>query len=53
MNEDLLREPLRVINIGLKGFFRDLKNRETPVVQVDWGSPISDGGRKHRTGSGG
>lgn len=45
MKEDLLREPLRVINIGLEGFFRDLRNRETPVVQVDW-SPPAGGNRR-------
>ncbi len=45
MNKNLLREPLQVINVGLDGFFRDLKKRETPAVHVDW-SPPAGGNRK-------
>ncbi len=47
MKKDLLREPLQVINIGLEGFFRDLKKRGTPAIHVDW-SPPAGGNRKMR-----
>lgn len=35
----LLAGPLRVINIGLAGFARDLAANGAPVVQVDWSPP--------------
>jgi FdrA protein len=47
MKKDLLREPLQVINVGLEGFFRDLKKRGTPAVHVEW-SPPAGGNRKMR-----
>jgi hypothetical protein len=35
----LLTGPVRVVNIGLPGFARDLAANGTPVVQVDWAPP--------------
>src|SRR2546425_7343569 len=35
----LLAGPLRVVNIGLAGFGRDLALNSVPVVQVDWRPP--------------
>ncbi len=47
MSKNLLRDPLQVINIGLEGFFLDLKKRGTPAVHVEW-SPPAGGNRKMR-----
>lgn len=35
----LLEEPLKVVNIGLEGFARDLKQQGVEVIQVDWAPP--------------
>ena len=35
----LLAGPLRVVNVGLSGFARDLAANAVPVVQVDWRPP--------------
>ncbi len=37
--DDLLRSPLRVVNVGLEAFARDLEARGVDVVQVDWTPP--------------
>ena len=37
----LLQSEVRVINIGLREFARDLENRKTPVVHVDWSPPAA------------
>ncbi|MFQ5775062.1 MAG: hypothetical protein ACE5GS_11135 [Kiloniellaceae bacterium] len=34
-----LKSPLRIINVGLGGFARELEALEVPVVQVDWSPP--------------
>ena len=36
---DLLEEPLKVINIGLEGFSEELKQQGVETVQVDWTPP--------------
>ena len=36
---DLLEEPLKVINIGLEGFAEELKRQGVETVQVDWTPP--------------
>ena len=36
---DLLEEPLKVINIGLEGFAEELKQQGLETVQVDWTPP--------------
>jgi FdrA protein len=37
--DEILREPLVVINVGLKGFAHELEQQEVEVVQVDWVPP--------------
>jgi len=34
-----LKQPLRVINVGLESFAENLTAQETPVVQLDWRPP--------------
>ena len=41
--ETLLQGPVRVVNVGLVGFARDLAAHGEPVAQVDWVPPA--GGR--------
>ncbi len=36
---DLLEEPLKVINIGLESFAEELKQQGVETVQVDWTPP--------------
>ncbi len=35
----LLEEPLRVVNIGLEGFAKELDQQGVKVIQVDWTPP--------------
>lgn len=37
--EGLLESPLRVVNVGLEEFARDLEGLDVAVVQVDWSPP--------------
>lgn len=37
-------QPVRVINIGIEGFFEDFREAGVPVVQMDWRPPA--GGNK-------
>jgi len=37
--DSLLNAPLRVINVGLEGFARDLGQQGVDVVHVDWSPP--------------
>jgi len=37
--DELLKEPLLVINIGLKGFSESLAEQGVDVIQVDWVPP--------------
>ena len=37
--DELLREPLVVVNVGLRGFADSLEEQEVDVVQVDWLPP--------------
>jgi len=37
--DKLLQSEVRVINIGLQSFARDLQIRKTAVVHVDWSPP--------------
>ena len=37
--EELLREPLVVINLGLRQFAASLEEQQVEVVQVDWVPP--------------
>ncbi|MFC1491636.1 fdrA domain protein [Nitrospinota bacterium] len=47
MTTRLLHSSIRVINIGLEDFYRDLKKRDVPAVHVDW-SPPAGGNPKLR-----
>ena len=35
----LLDQPIKVINVGLEGFAKELADRDVPVVQVQWSPP--------------
>lgn len=43
-NPDLLKDDLKIINIGLKSFYESLKDQNKPVVHMDWVPPAA--GRK-------
>ena len=34
-----LGRPIKVINVGLTGFAKELSERDVPVVQVQWSPP--------------
>jgi FdrA protein len=36
---ELLEEPLKIVNIGLEGFARELDQQGVEVVHVDWAPP--------------
>jgi hypothetical protein len=38
-NNDLLHQPLIIINLGLESFAEDMKGQGAEVVQVDWKPP--------------
>jgi uncharacterized protein DUF1116 len=42
MSKSLLAGPVRVVNIGLSGFARDLAANGAAVVQVDWAPPNAE-----------
>lgn len=37
--KELLKNPVKVINIGLKSFADSLKDQQVDVIQVDWTPP--------------
>jgi hypothetical protein len=37
--KNLLKTPLKVVNVGLDGFARDLARQNRPVVSVQWSPP--------------
>jgi FdrA protein len=37
--EELLREQLVIINVGLRGFAESLEEQDVEVIQVDWVPP--------------
>ena len=39
VTDEILREPLVVINLGLAGFALSLEQQQVEVVQVDWVPP--------------
>jgi FdrA protein len=45
MEPNVLRDPIKVINIGLASFARDLKEDGVAVVDLDWRPPA--GGNAH------
>lgn len=42
---DLFKEDLNIVNVGLELFYRDLRNQERRVIQVDW-RPLAGGDKK-------
>ena len=40
MRDLFKKKSLKVINIGLKGFYDDLKSQGVEVVHVDWKPPL-------------
>ena len=38
-NRNLLQAPIKVVNVGLEGFARDLERHGAPVLHVDWTPP--------------
>ena len=38
-NTNLLGKPLKILNIGLEKFSKELKEDQTPVTQLDWKPP--------------
>lgn len=41
----LLERPIKVINVGLEGFAKELSERNVPVVQVQWSPPAGGDAR--------
>jgi len=37
--DDLLHEPLVVVNVGLEGFADELESQSVTCVQLDWAPP--------------
>jgi FdrA protein len=37
--DELLQSDVKVVNIGLREFARDLERTGTPVIHVDWSPP--------------
>ena len=38
-SKSILNAPLKVVNIGLEGFARELKQQDVEVVHIDWKPP--------------
>ena len=36
---NLLEQPIKVINVGLEGFAKELETQSVPVVHVQWAPP--------------
>jgi FdrA protein len=36
---NLLKQPIKVINIGLEGFADDLARQDVPVIHIRWSPP--------------
>ncbi len=45
---DLLRQEIRVINIGLELFAQELERLQVPVIHVAWSPPAGGDSRKAR-----
>ncbi|MGI9437753.1 MAG: hypothetical protein ACR2Q4_23475 [Geminicoccaceae bacterium] len=37
--KSLLKQPVKVINVGLEGFAKELAGQDVPVVHVQWSPP--------------
>lgn len=42
---ELFKQDLKVINMGLRSFAKDLKSQDVPVIHVDW-RPVAGGNKK-------
>jgi len=42
---DLFKQDLKVVNMGLKSFYNDLKSQDVTVIQVNW-KPKAGGKKK-------
>lgn len=42
---ELFNTELKVINVGLESFYKDLKKQEVPVIHVNW-RPTAGGNKK-------
>jgi hypothetical protein len=42
VNPDVLGQDLRVINVGLEVFARELEAQGVAVAEVDWQPPVGD-----------
>lgn len=42
---ELFNKELKVVNIGLESFYKDLKNQNVKVIHVDW-RPTAGGNKK-------
>lgn len=42
---ELFNKELKVVNIGLESFYRDLKAQDISVIHVDW-RPVAGGDKK-------
>ena len=45
MDASVLRDPVRVINIGLASFADDLRAEGVPVIDLDWRPPAGGNAR--------
>ncbi|HJO69412.1 MAG TPA: hypothetical protein QF804_06985 [Rhodospirillales bacterium] len=43
--DELLKTPLRVVNVGLERFACDLRDNGVPIIQVDWSPPAGGDAR--------
>ena len=41
----LLSRPVKVVNVGLERFARELESQSVPVVQVEWAPPAGGNAR--------
>lgn len=42
---ELFKKELKVVNVGLESFYRDLKEQNISVIHVDW-RPVAGGDKK-------
>lgn len=42
---ELFKDELKVINMGLRSFANDVKSQNVPVIHVDW-RPVAGGNKK-------
>lgn len=45
MIKDLFNKEVKVINIGLESFYKDLKSQDIKVTHLDW-KPVAGGNKR-------